>query len=56
MEEEIYSASSPIWDPEFKQNPPAHVTAGVTDVVAGVTDIVLGVTGLSVGVAVGVSG
>ena len=34
LEEEIYSASSPIWDPEFKQNPPAHVTAGVTDVAA----------------------
>jgi len=27
LEEEIYSAESPIWDPEFKQNPPAHVTA-----------------------------
>merc|ERR1719414_2802442 len=34
LEEEIYSTSSPIWDPEFKQNPPAHVTAGVTDVAA----------------------
>ena len=34
LEEEIYSASSPIWDPEFKQTPPAHVTAGVTDVAA----------------------
>merc|ERR1719334_2548779 len=32
LEEEIYSALSPIWDPDFKQNPPAHVTAGVTDV------------------------
>jgi histone acetyltransferase len=32
LEEEIYSTGSPIWDPEFKQNPPAHVTAGVTDV------------------------
>ena len=29
LEEEIYSTSSPIWDPDFKQNPPAHVTAGV---------------------------
>ena len=28
LEEEIYSNVSPIWDPEFKQNPPAHVTAG----------------------------
>merc|ERR1719393_1007539 len=28
LEEEIYSNKSPIWDPEFKQNPPAHVTAG----------------------------
>ena len=31
LEEEIYSGNSPIWDPEFKQNPPAHVntaTAG----------------------------
>jgi len=28
LEEEIYSNLSPIWDPEFKQNPPAHVTAG----------------------------
>jgi len=28
LEEEIYSNISPIWDPEFKQNPPAHVTAG----------------------------
>merc|ERR550539_1635405 len=25
LEEEIYSGNSPIWDPEFKQNPPAHV-------------------------------
>eukprot|EP00092_Neocalanus_flemingeri_P021975 GFUD01023832.1.p1 GENE.GFUD01023832.1~~GFUD01023832.1.p1 ORF type:complete len:759 (-),score=221.26 GFUD01023832.1:292-2568(-) len=28
LEEEIYSNVSPIWDPEFKQNPPAHVSAG----------------------------
>jgi len=27
LEEQIYSTESPIWDPEFKQNPPAHVTA-----------------------------
>jgi len=27
LEEEIYSQNSPIWDPEFKQNPPAHVTS-----------------------------
>ena len=27
LEEEIYSPNSPIWDPEFKQNPPAHVTS-----------------------------
>ena len=26
LEEEIYSVSSPIWDPDFKQNLPAHVT------------------------------
>ena len=25
MEKEIYSASSPIWDPEFNQNPPANL-------------------------------
>jgi len=27
LEQEIYSNESPIWDPEFKQNPPAHVTS-----------------------------
>jgi len=27
LEQEIYSTGSPIWDPEFKQNPPSHVTA-----------------------------
>ncbi|KAJ0172618.1 hypothetical protein K1T71_011757 [Dendrolimus kikuchii] len=25
LEEEIFSADSPIWDPEFKQNPPNHL-------------------------------
>ena len=30
LEEEIYSANSPIWDPEFKQNPPAHVNTAAT--------------------------
>lgn len=27
MEEEIYATNSPIWDPEFRQVPPAHVQA-----------------------------
>ena len=26
LEEEIYSNKSPIWDPDFKQSPPPHVT------------------------------
>ena len=30
LEEEIYGGNSPIWDPEFKQNPPAHVSASAT--------------------------
>ncbi len=25
LEEEIYNPGSPIWDPEFRQSPPAHV-------------------------------
>ncbi|KAK7863222.1 hypothetical protein R5R35_001437 [Gryllus longicercus] len=29
LEEEIYSANSPIWDPDFKQAPPAHLVAAV---------------------------
>ena len=31
LEEEIYSNHSPIWDPEFKQNPPAHVNSASSD-------------------------
>ncbi|XP_053616213.1 histone acetyltransferase KAT2A isoform X1 [Plodia interpunctella] len=27
LEEEIYSANSPIWDPEYKQQPPTHLQA-----------------------------
>lgn len=27
MEEEIYAPNSPIWDPEFRQVPPAHIQA-----------------------------
>lgn len=27
IEEEIYGANSPIWDPEFKHLPPAHLQA-----------------------------
>ena len=30
LEKEIYSASSPIWDPEFNQNPSAHIAATAT--------------------------
>ena len=30
LEEDIYSPNSPIWDPEFKGNPPAHVTASIS--------------------------
>lgn len=30
LEEEIYSVKSPIWDPEFRQAPPPHVSSGVT--------------------------
>ena len=26
LEEEIYSNKSPIWDPDFRQSPPPHVT------------------------------
>lgn len=29
LEDEIYSTNSPIWDPEFKQVPPAHVQAAL---------------------------
>jgi histone acetyltransferase len=36
LEKEIYSADSPIWDPDFKQNLPAHLTAGVTGVTGAV--------------------
>ena len=35
LEEEIYSANSPIWDPEFKQNPPAHVSAANSEMGGG---------------------
>ena len=35
LEEEIYSANSPIWDPEFKQNPPAHVNSASSEGGAG---------------------
>jgi len=35
LEEEIYSNHSPIWDPEFKQNPPAHVNSASSDGGAG---------------------
>ena len=31
LEEEIYSGNSPIWDPEFKQNPPAHVNSASSE-------------------------
>ena len=27
LEKEIYSASSPMWNPEFSQNPAAHIAA-----------------------------
>lgn len=29
LESEIYSNNSPIWDPEFKQAPPAHLQAAI---------------------------
>jgi len=35
LEEEIYSATSHIWDPDFKQNPPAHVTAATNPLTDG---------------------
>ena len=31
MEEEIYAPNSPIWDPEFRQLPPAHLQAALAD-------------------------
>ncbi|KAG0428131.1 hypothetical protein HPB47_024871 [Ixodes persulcatus] len=27
LEEEVYGSNSPIWDPDFKQNPPANATS-----------------------------
>ena len=30
LEKEINSGQSPIWDPDFKQNPPAHVAASAS--------------------------
>lgn len=31
LEEEIYGANSPIWDPEFRQAPPSHVQQMTTE-------------------------